>query len=390
MVGTVGILERAHLLRRRITMIAQFRHHAAKRWTALAALCMLALAGFGLTDAVRGDNAEPAAVAAASSSPRTSSSARPTTRESTTAPVNDEVRAAIDEVMKKALAKHVPPTADDMDEAMKELALRLRGKNLIYNNQGKPVNEAQVYDEVRYAQHVLQENIGRQTAAVAPPADSAATQRKLAEKAPEINFSTMPFSDTVDYLRDVTDLNFFVNWRALEAAGVDRNAPVTVRLKNVPFEQALRYILRDAGGESVKLDIAVVDGVVNISTADELAADSKVRVYNVARLLKQMPSTLPSNAAEEVTRNQKAEQLIKIITDTVAPDSWREAGGTVGSIREINGRLVIAQTEANHALITKLLEEIGENDVMSGPASGSSGSGSGSRGGDAEPVAAHK
>ena len=38
------------------------------------------------------------------------------------------------------------------------------------------------------------------------------------------------------------------NWRALEAAGLDGSAPVSLRLKNVPYELALRYILRDALG----------------------------------------------------------------------------------------------------------------------------------------------
>jgi beta-lactamase regulating signal transducer with metallopeptidase domain len=367
MVGAVGILERAHLLRRRITMIAQFRTRHTKRWTLVAAVCMLALAGFGLTDAVRGDNAEPAA-----------SSARPTTRPSTTAPVNDEVRAAIDETARKLLAKSTSPTPDDLDAAMKELALKLRARGLIVNAQGKPLNEDQVYDEVRHAQGLVAAKIAKKPSM---PADTAATLRKLAQNAPEINFTGSPFGDTIDFLRDVTDLNFFVNWRALEAAGLDRNAPVTVRLKNVPFDQALRYILRDAGGGNIALDFAVVDGIVNISTADDLASDTKVRVYSVAGLLKQMPTTLPSSANEEVARTNKADQLMQLIRETVAPDSWRDAGGTVGAIREINGRLVITQTEANHALITKLLEEIGGDDANGLSAAGA---------GDAEPVAAHK
>jgi len=36
-----------------------------------------------------------------------------------------------------------------------------------------------------------------------------------------------------------------VNWRALETAGVDRNAPVTARLRDVKFSTALEMILRD-------------------------------------------------------------------------------------------------------------------------------------------------
>src|SRR5439155_13518464 len=63
-VGTVGILERAHPLRRRITMIAQFSS-SNRRWTIAAATCMLALAALALTDAVRGDEPASGAIPAA-------------------------------------------------------------------------------------------------------------------------------------------------------------------------------------------------------------------------------------------------------------------------------------------------------------------------------------
>jgi hypothetical protein len=175
---------------------------------------------------------------------------------------------------------------------------------------------------------------------------------------PEVKFDAIPFSDAIDFMRDVTGLNVFVDWRALEAAGVDRNAPITVRLKDVPGAQALRYILRDAGGGTVKLGYTIADGIVTISTEEALAAESNVRVYNIAALLKSMPTTMPGNLDEQTVRNAKVEQVIETIREAVSPDSWREAGGTVGAIRELNGKLVVSQTEANHAAIAKLLEEL--------------------------------
>ena len=33
--------------------------------------------------------------------------------------------------------------------------------------------------------------------------------------------------------------------------------------------------------------------------------------------------------------------LVKLIQETVDPTSWREAGGTVGGVRAINGQLVV-------------------------------------------------
>jgi hypothetical protein len=272
------------------------------------------------------------------------------------------------------LAKSTPPTAADIDAAMKELAETIRTQKLVYDSQGHVANARQVNDEIARARELMLgvakapptgatlSIAGRAEAPGGVPAATATALRKLAQPAPEIQFDNIPLAEAFDFLRDTTGLNFFVNWRALEAAGIDRNAPVSLRLRNVPYELALRYILRDAGGGSVKLEFAVIDGLVNISTEEELAAEVKVRVYNIARLLHHLPTTRPAADptafASEPQFEDKADRVIQIIKETVAPDSWRDAGGAVGSIREINGRLVVAQTETNHALIARLLEEI--------------------------------
>ena len=47
----------------------------------------------------------------------------------------------------------------------------------------------------------------------------------------------------LEFLADTTHLNLAVNWAALEGAGVDKNTPVTVNLKNVPLHKVLDVIL---------------------------------------------------------------------------------------------------------------------------------------------------
>jgi len=42
----------------------------------------------------------------------------------------------------------------------------------------------------------------------------------------------------------------------------------------------------------------------------------------------------------------------------VAPDSWRDSGGTIGSMREFKSRLVVTQTWYNHELIAAELDAI--------------------------------
>ena len=60
------------------------------------------------------------------------------------------------------------------------------------------------------------------------------------------------------------------------------------------------------------------------------------------------------------SREELVEQITKLITDTVAPESWREAGGTVGSLRELQGQLIVTQTPENQHSLVNLLEQLRE------------------------------
>ena len=78
----------------------------------------------------------------------------------------------------------------------------------------------------------------------------------------------------VDFLRDVSGASIFVNWRALETAGVDRNTPVTLDIGQTPLSEVLDKLLAQAAGEAhgkkSKLGYAVDEGVIVISTEEDL------------------------------------------------------------------------------------------------------------------------
>jgi hypothetical protein len=94
---------------------------------------------------------------------------------------------------------------------------------------------------------------------------------QLRQPVPEVNFDGTPFDDVVDFLRDVTGANLFVDWNALEKAKVDRHAPVNLRLKNVPLDQTLRLILDSAGGNKAVLDFKVEGDTITVSVAPGVA-----------------------------------------------------------------------------------------------------------------------
>lgn len=60
------------------------------------------------------------------------------------------------------------------------------------------------------------------------------------------------------------------------------------------------------------------------------------------------------------SREDLLRDLFDMITQSVAADSWRDAGGSVGSIKEWNGNMVVTQTAENHAQLRDLLNALRE------------------------------
>jgi hypothetical protein len=57
-------------------------------------------------------------------------------------------------------------------------------------------------------------------------------------------------------------------------------------------------------------------------------------------------------------REEMAEDLTKQIESAVASDSWKDNGGSVGTLRESRGKLYVEQTLENHKLLHEFLDEL--------------------------------
>jgi len=88
----------------------------------------------------------------------------------------------------------------------------------------------------------------------------------LDRKIPEINFTGQGLADVLDFMRDVSGANIFVNWRALEAAGIAKDAKVDLQLKDVKLRDSLQSILDKAAAAAGKATFTVADGIIFIST----------------------------------------------------------------------------------------------------------------------------
>jgi len=178
-------------------------------------------------------------------------------------------------------------------------------------------------------------------------------RRKLQDPLP-ISFEGNKLVNVVDYFRNTTGVNFFVNWAALEAAGIEQDVPITLQLHEVPAEQALKLVLLQAAGAKERIQHSIIDGVVHISTRHDLVQVTDTRVYDVRELLATAPTQ--SETGKPLTRDEQVEHMSLLILDTIGdPNEWQHRGGDVSSLRELNGNLIIKTTPNNHRQIIRLL-----------------------------------
>jgi hypothetical protein len=159
----------------------------------------------------------------------------------------------------------------------------------------------------------------------------------------------------LNYLAERTGASFDVKWTALEAAGVSRDTPVSARVARVPARRAMELVLAHAGGGAANLGYTIEEGVVVVSTRDDLnsTAYQKVVVYDIRDLLVVQQSRRP----EGYTRDDAVREIVDTIKSVVAPETWRDNGGQIGNVRELNGQLIVNQTREHHASVARLLEE---------------------------------
>jgi hypothetical protein len=84
--------------------------------------------------------------------------------------------------------------------------------------------------------------------AAAPTPSTAAMQAALARRMPEVRFDVVGLGDVIEFFSDVCGVMFYVDWASLNAAGVDRDAPVTLRLYNTRVGDAIEAVLAGRPG----------------------------------------------------------------------------------------------------------------------------------------------
>lgn len=180
-------------------------------------------------------------------------------------------------------------------------------------------------------------------------------------------FSDTKIIDVIAYFRRELQVNIFVSWAALEAAGIEQELPITLTQRDLPASRMLDLVLRQAGAgaELEPIGFKVTGNIVNISTLRDLERHTEFRLFNIHELL--TPPTDPGNASRwakvfpfVVTNalplmpdKEDREVVVEAVVSLVFPphnksDDWQAYGGPISSLREIADVLVVVGTPDGH------------------------------------------
>jgi Flp pilus assembly secretin CpaC len=164
-----------------------------------------------------------------------------------------------------------------------------------------------------------------------------------------------------DFLQSLTGVNFLIS-----PAAAELDVTVNIDLS----ERSVFSILQVIQSTSEELRWKIESGTVKFVTGEELGGDLNFRVYEVRDLVRPprdfQPldiNVLPTGGLElpeEDPREPEAtvltgDDLVSVIQDNIAPDSWGEA-----SISATEGQLVVYQAPEVHEQISRLLDELRE------------------------------
>jgi type II secretory pathway component GspD/PulD (secretin)/tetratricopeptide (TPR) repeat protein len=221
------------------------------------------------------------------------------------------------------------------------------------------------------------------------PRENRQVLADLASKKLPADFSENKLEDVLTYIQTLTQVPSDIDWESLEAIGIRKDTPVSLKLSPLPVQTLLdRVLVKAAGGDQFRRAGWTVDrGVLVIGSQEELNKHRSLVIYNIQDLLFDIPNytDVPEidlnsvlqqsqgggggqspfqeqnqDAGDRPTRQEKIRQLQEIITQNVDYEGWSDNGGDVGRIQELNGSLIITNTPKNHREIVGLLSKLRE------------------------------
>lgn len=145
------------------------------------------------------------------------------------------------------------------------------------------------------------------------------------------------------------DVAIRVDRRSLELEGIDAGDPIAVRFAGGSLAELFDQVLTAAAGGFAELEfVATPDGIV-IAAAEDALDYTVTVLFDIGWYLHE-----PSDQHRE----ERAQDIIDLITNTIGRDSWEMNGGVAGSIAELDDVLVVTHRVEEQHRIRRLLAEL--------------------------------
>ncbi|MEM9414044.1 MAG: hypothetical protein AAGA29_01030 [Planctomycetota bacterium] len=218
---------------------------------------------------------------------------------------------------------------------------------------------------------------------------TATPAQLMRETMANVDLDQVPARLALDMWSVQTDVPLVINWAALEEAGIDPEAPITIQLRRVPANVALKLILKQMNPTPIgddELILQTTEWYAQVMTKREALRNSTTQMYFIGDLLMEIPNfegpefdlnealsntnsggsngggggggggdlfgdnnDLPEE--NSLSREERAEQIADIIRDTIEPDIWEANGGEYASVRYFRGMLVVKAPQYVHEQI---------------------------------------
>ncbi|HVY62634.1 MAG TPA: hypothetical protein VHF22_13325, partial [Planctomycetota bacterium] len=199
--------------------------------------------------------------------------------------------------------------------------------------------------------------------------EEARIRQTLAGRKVTINFPNTSFDDAINFLRDITGLNYVIAAPAAEALASNA-VQINLRLRDITLKNALELILSQAKDLVYKIK----HDAVYINTKDAEKADLYLRFYEVSELINDLPDyPAPQLALEDTSKSKGgpggAGAILSIgdeeqKTGGLTADKLKElieqklGGDSEGEVTFMGGLLMVRKSLDAHRKIEKLLDSL--------------------------------
>ncbi len=235
---------------------------------------------------------------------------------------------------------------------------------------------------------LAQTSTGEKAAAPAAKAPSASTGDARRDnlfkmqKAISIEMNDTPLEDVFKYIADTTGADIEPLWKSeSESDGYEKDTRITINAKAMPALTFLEKVLeRLDGGSTANSWQMSVDGPMQIGPKDRLNKFKRVEIYDINDLLFILPvyDNAPNIDLNQVLqaagrggggggrspfrdnqnrrgqqeqrpdKEERARDVVSIITSIVDNEQWADGGGEGGTIRYHEGTLIINAADYLH------------------------------------------